>query len=550
MNPDESPQLQQRTTSNAEEIHETKPSAAQLENIEEADLQKFKLSKTGGDVALALFDNVGGIHDPINPEEDRKLVRKVDWMILPYISVCYAFFYIDKTTLSYAAIFGIQKDLGLKGTEYSWLSSVFYFGFLIWALPTNFLLQRFPIAKYLGANIFAWGTFLMLQAVAPNFIVLAMLRAISGAAEACADPAFMIITSMWYTRREQPIKIGLWYTANGIGIALGGLLGYGIGNIKGALASWKYEFIIVGALCCAWGVVIAVFLPDNPITSKTLSQREKKIVIERLRENQTGVENKTLKLYQVREAFTDFKLYFFFMIALLQAIVNGGTSNFGTLIIKGFSFSTLITAVLQIPYGVLIFIAILVCVFINDRLPPNNRCFMLVLFLLPNVVGAFGLRFVPDDQQVGRLICYYVSSYHSSMSSGVSRGKKLIVIFQLTGSINASFVLLLSLQTANIAGHTKKVVTSACLFLGYCVGNIAGPFFYKSDQAPKYELGIWSMIVAHLLEAVIVIALRLLLKWENERRDRAQGEVAEVDLDATAFGDLTDQENMNFRYIY
>ncbi|CAI0647421.1 unnamed protein product [Colletotrichum noveboracense] len=533
MNPDESPQLQQRTTSNAEGIHETKSSAAQLENIEEADLRKFKLSESGGDVALALFDNVGGIHDPIDPKEDRKLVRKVDWMILPYISVCYAFFYIDKTTLSYAAIFGIQKDLGLKGAEYSWLSSVFYFGFLIWALPTNFLLQRFPIAKYLGANISAWGTFLMLQAVAPNFTVLAVPRAISGAAQACADPAFMIITSMWYTRREQPIKIGLWYTANGVGIALGGLLGYGIGNIKGALASWKYEFIIVGALCCAWGMVIAVFLPDNPITSKALSQREKKIVIERLRENQTGVENKTLKLYQVREAFTDFKLYFFFMIALLQAI---------SLLV--------ITAVLQIPYGVLIFIAILVYVFINDGLPPNNRCFMLVLFLLPNVVGAFGLRFVPDDQQVGRLICYYVSSYQSSMPSGVSRSKKRIVIFQLTGSINASFVLLLSLQTANIAGHTKKVVTSACLFLGYCVGNIAGPFFYKSDQAAKYELGIWSMIVAHLLEVVIVIALRFVLKWENEWLDRAQGEVAEVDLDATAFGDLTDQENMNFRYIY
>ncbi|KAJ0352397.1 hypothetical protein COL154_006610 [Colletotrichum chrysophilum] len=452
MNPHESPGPEQQTTANTDGISESKPSASQLENIEEADLQKYKLSKSGGDVALALFDNVDGIHDPINPEEDRMLVRKVDWMILPYISVCYAFFYDE---------------------------------------------------------------------------------------------------SMWYTRREQPIKIGLWYTANGIGIALGGLLGYGIGSIKGALASWKYEFIIVGALCCAWGIVIAVFLPDNPITSKALSQREKKIVIERLRENQTGVENKTLKLYQVREAFTDFKLYFFFMIALLQAIVNGGTSNFGTLIIKGFNFSTLITAVLQVPYGVLIFIAILVCVFINNRLPPNNRCFMLVVFLLPNVVGAFGLRFVPDDQQVGRLICYYVSSYHFSIqSSGVSRGKKLIVIFQLTGSINASFVLLLSLQTANIAGHTKKVVTSACLFLGYCVGNIAGPFFYKSDQTPKYELGIWSMIVAHLLEVVIVIALRFLLKWENERRDRAQGEVAEVDLDATAFGDLTDQENMNFRYIY
>lgn len=38
--------------------------------------------------------------------------------------VCYAFFYIDKTTLSYAAIFGIRDDLNLKGQEYSWLSSI------------------------------------------------------------------------------------------------------------------------------------------------------------------------------------------------------------------------------------------------------------------------------------------------------------------------------------------------------------------------------------------------------------------------------------------
>lgn len=54
----------------------------------------------------------------------------------------------EKTTLSYAAIFGIRNDLHLVGTEYSWLSSLFYFGFLVWAFPTNFLLQRLPIGMY------------------------------------------------------------------------------------------------------------------------------------------------------------------------------------------------------------------------------------------------------------------------------------------------------------------------------------------------------------------------------------------------------------------
>jgi len=102
----------------------------------------------------------------------------------------------------------------------------------------------------------------------------------------------------------------------------------------------------------------------------------------------------------------------------------------------------------------------------------QSRCYFIILFLLPNIFGAFGLAFLSANSRAGRLICYY-----------------------LTGPYNAAFVMILSLQTANTAGHTKKVVTNAVLFLGYCTGNIAGPFFYKTDQSPTYELGIWSMIV-------------------------------------------------------
>lgn len=54
------------------------------------------------DVAMALFDTPEQIHEPRDPQAERRLVRKIDLMILPYLAVCYAFFYIDKTTLSYA----------------------------------------------------------------------------------------------------------------------------------------------------------------------------------------------------------------------------------------------------------------------------------------------------------------------------------------------------------------------------------------------------------------------------------------------------------------
>lgn len=94
-----------------------------------------------------------------------------------------------------------------------------------------------------------------------------------------------------------------------------------------------------------------IFLPDSPVTAKGLTEREKRIAVERLRDNQTGIENKHLKWYQVREAFTDYKTYLFFLLGIVGNIPNGGISNFGTIIIKGFGFSTLVTTLMQVPYG-------------------------------------------------------------------------------------------------------------------------------------------------------------------------------------------------------
>lgn len=72
------------------------------------------------------------------------------------------------------------------------------------------------------------------------------------------------------------------------------------------------------------------------------------MAVERVRENQTGVENKRLKPYQIKEAFLDYKLYIFFLLGCVCNIPNGGISNFGTLIIQGFGFSTLVTTLMQV----------------------------------------------------------------------------------------------------------------------------------------------------------------------------------------------------------
>jgi hypothetical protein len=55
---------------------------------------KFSTKSQDGDVALALFNDPDELNEPITPEEEARLVRKVDWLILPLIAVNYAFFYI------------------------------------------------------------------------------------------------------------------------------------------------------------------------------------------------------------------------------------------------------------------------------------------------------------------------------------------------------------------------------------------------------------------------------------------------------------------------
>ncbi|GMM36474.1 Thi73 protein [Saccharomycopsis crataegensis] len=484
-------------------------------------LEDGVISSQEGDVAYTLKDL-------------KRLTLRCDLIIISMIGVCYIFFYIVQTTLSYAAIFGIKKDLHLEGDQYSWLSSIFYFGFIAWCFPNNYLLLKFPVSYLLGLNIFLWGMFLCFQAACSSYGGLLACRFLGGAVESIADPSYLLITSMWYTRREQPLRIGIWYTFNGIGVAFAGLLGYAIGHIKGALPSWKYEFIVIGTLCMAWGIFIFFAMPKNPMQNRYFNDREKKILAHKLRGNQTGIETKIFKWYQVKEAFLDPKMYLLFLMCFFGNIPNGVTSNFGTMIVNALGFDTLGTTLLQIPYGAYIALCIISAVLINDKLhtklKKNFRCIIAIFYLFGNVAGSACLYAVDQKHHAGKLIAYY-----------------------LTGTYNASFVLIMSLSTSNISGYTKKIIFNAFIFLGYCVGNIAGPFFAKSDQAANsYPLASGAMLFSNAAEILCLVIFFFYAKWQNEKRDKEQGiapgqEASNIE---DNFEDLTDYENRNFRYIY
>jgi MFS family permease len=123
---------------------------------------------------------------------------------------------LDKGTLNFASIMNIQEDANLGKNQYSWLGTILYMGVLVGEYPTNFLLQKLPVAKYLAFNIFAWGAVVACSAAAHNFASLMVVRFLLGLFESCVQPAFIIMTGMWYTREEQTILTSLWYCMMGV----------------------------------------------------------------------------------------------------------------------------------------------------------------------------------------------------------------------------------------------------------------------------------------------------------------------------------------------
>jgi len=128
-----------------------------------------KILKHSNDADEAMKAFASGEVVEIDEATNKRLLRIIDFHLMPLLCVIYGLNYLDKTTLSYASIMGIKKDIGLVGDDYQWLGSMFYFGYLAWEYPTNRLLQRLPLAKYSAFCVVMWGVVLSLFATVSNY---------------------------------------------------------------------------------------------------------------------------------------------------------------------------------------------------------------------------------------------------------------------------------------------------------------------------------------------------------------------------------------------
>lgn len=483
---------------------------------------------TDGDVA-AQYANVFTDGETYSRQEERRLRWKLDLLLVPLLWFNITLGAMDKVTTATAALYTFRQDTGLTGDRYSWVGSAFYFGYLFWCLPSGSLLQRYPLAKLLCVVQLIWGAILIATGFANNFAGLMVLRVLLGALEAPIVPGNFLILGMWYTRSEQPLRTGLMYT--GLSVCFTGPIGWGIGFLQGE-HQWRAMFWITGGITIVWALVIGMFLPDSPVKAKFIGHREKAIAIERLRSDQTGIENKKFNRQQMIETFKDPKTWLMCLFHLTISIPNGGLTNFAPLVIQGLGYTSQRSTLLMMPTGIVQTVASYLCnggVFLCLKYIPKYqfRTAWILFGILVGLISTIFLYTLPLNDFSSRLAALYMSYFYLG-----------------------PYIVALGLNTANTAGHTKKVTTNALVFISYCVSNIVAPQFFLSRQAPVYTLGIAVILGSYVLSAFFILMYAAYCIYENRRRDKvdaALGERVHVDTD---FKDLTDKENIHFRYVW
>ncbi|KAG7097130.1 hypothetical protein E1B28_004508 [Marasmius oreades] len=386
----------------------------------------------------------------IDDKTNKRLRNMVHKRVLVVMVVTYFAQTLDKGTINFASIMGIIEDNKLRGQQYAWLTTCIYIAILAWEFPTNWLIQRLPIGKYLAFNIMGWGAVLAFTALCKNFAGLVTVRTLLGLFECVCQPAFTYLATMWYTREEQALVIGAFYSMNGFQQCVGGLIAYGIAHWdNAALRNWQILFLLLGAITFFWGFFVAWYLPDSPIRAQCWSHEDRLLILERIRKNETGVQNKQFKVEQMLEALRDPIVWGVTLISFTNALPTGGLGAFSNIILKAFGFTQLQTYLLAIAQGAIIMAFLFSAAYLSKRF--SQRLLLAFLYTLPNVAGTvvFLCVLTTPQTKVGLLIAFYC-----------------------TQGFGAVATLNLSVLTGNVAGRTKQVVATSMTFMSVSLSGL------------------------------------------------------------------------------
>ncbi|KAF2184129.1 retrograde regulation protein 2 [Zopfia rhizophila CBS 207.26] len=479
------------------------------------------------------IDNQAGLNEANLPTyrdaETRRILRKVDYRLLPMLTLLYVLGFLDRGNIGNAKVAGMNKDLKLTSSQYNIALTVFFFPYALFEVPSNILLKLLRPSIWICIMMCSWGLVMTMQGLVKNYHHLVITRTLLGFTEAGFFPAATYLLTTWYCRFEVQTRIAIFYSAASLAGAFSGLLAFAIEKMHGTggLEGWRWIFILEGIVTVLVGFSLPWTLPDSPDRASFLHPDEKAFIRRRL-EQDAGTSQgqvKTGENFQwryLRAALTEWKLYFAMIAYWGNSVCLYAFTYSAPSIILGLGYTAANSQLLTIPIYILGVISTLAFSRMADR--KGARWPFIVTPFIIALCGLIGLISIPHPRYPGLTYAF---------------------LFTIPAGVYPPLIGILAWAGNNLAPSWKRAVGMALLIsLGNFGGAIGSNIFIES-QKPHYWLGYGFSL--GIVAAAIMCTLVLKVVWS--RMNKARDVIGEAEiLEKYSEEELLDMGDKSPRY--
>jgi MFS transporter, ACS family, tartrate transporter len=283
--------------------------------------------------------------------EERAVVRKVAWRLLPFLTFVYFIAYLDRVNVGFAAL-TMNQDLGLTATQFGNAAGIFFLSYFLFEIPSNFALKRFGARVWIARIMVTWGIVSVSMAFVSGPTSFYVLRFLLGVAEAGFFPGMILYLTFWFPNSVRAAILGVFIIANPASTVIGAPISTALlGTSVFGLTGWQTMFVIEGLPAVLLGFVTWFVLCDSPAKAKWLSEHERAVLTQAIaREDASSTHHSWREGLMSREVWRFVALYAALMVAVYgfgfwapQIIKSFGTlsnQQVGLALIVPYAFAT------------------------------------------------------------------------------------------------------------------------------------------------------------------------------------------------------------------
>jgi ACS family tartrate transporter-like MFS transporter len=239
---------------------------------------------------------------------EQSTMRKVYWRLLPLAILTYFLCYLDRINVGFAAL-TMNKDLGLDAATYGLAAGTFFWGYFLFEVPSNIILEKVGARIWIARIMISWGILSGATAFCTGPWSFLTMRFLLGLAEAGLFPGMILFFTYWFPDWHRARIVSGFMVALPLAVAAGAPVSTAIlSGFDGfmGLAGWKWMFIAESIPTILVGFVILWFITDRPSLAHWLSEDERSWLIATLVTERDLIERK--RKVSVWESFWDPKV--------------------------------------------------------------------------------------------------------------------------------------------------------------------------------------------------------------------------------------------------